>query len=386
MRATMAVVALLVVSVAMPTATVVAAPAATTQQGSAYSGTHVSFDTESNAMTDYTVNGRTAMESVSVQSSSETQAGGGADVGVDLSAVTDFAGADVSVSATTDTRATVASDSGAEMQAHDTDRGILVVTSGGGSQYVRANISSSSEAEDSGAQRVVVTHDDGSEGTFIATGDGEVTVNERGNVTAQVAEDDRLVYRQYESERSDSDEEQERMIADGTAAAEVFVEQSSEGGQETAADTARYSEDTTVEITQQSRERVNMTVDRSQREGRVIITSVSEQAFSSTDDLSVTVDGEAAAEASSYSEVRQATQDGDQSQYLVRQSSGAEASSDVVVGINHFSSRDVGVASSDGGGGGDGGGGSGGTSPGFGVAAAVLALAGAALVARTRRA
>ena len=53
------------------------------------------------------------------------------------------------------------------------------------------------------------------------------------------------------------------------------------------------------------------------------------------------VDGEAAVEASSYSELESATEGGDSSKFLVRQSSSAEASADVLVALNEFSERDV---------------------------------------------
>lgn len=370
----------IVLVVAVGLVPVVAAPPGISQQGSAYSGTFVSFDTSGDAVTDYAVNGRTVIQSVSVQSESKAASRDGIDLGADLSVVTNFAGAAVSVSSTSSTQATVTSDSGAKLRAHDNDRGILVVTADGESQLVRANISASSEAEQAAGNRVVVTQEDGNQGTFIATGGGEVTVNEDGNVSARV-NNGVLVYRQYEGERTDSEDQQERMIADGTAAAEVYVQQSSEGGQEVATDVVAYSEDTTVDVTERSRNRVDLTVDRAQSEGRVVITSLSEEAFESTDNIRVAVDGNATVEASSYSEIRQATKGGAQSKYLVRQSSGARASSDVVVGINEFSSRDVSVTSADD----DGTEGADGDAPGFGVGVALIALVTAGLLARYRR-
>ena len=128
-----------------------------------------------------------------------------------------------------------------------------------------------------------------------------------------------------------------------------------------------------------------MTAERTESQRKVIITTVSDETFGSAESTEVLVDGEAAAEANSYSEVQQATRDGDNSRYLVRQSSSAEASSDVVVGVNHFSERQISMQSdgdsTDGGDGGlsdaDG--------PGFGVLAAIAALGGA-LVALRRRA
>lgn len=64
------------------------------------------------------------------------------------------------------------------------------------------------------------------------------------------------------------------------------------------------------------------------------------------------------------------------STYLVDQSSSAEAATDVVVGVDHFSTREVTASGS--------GGGSGVGVPGFGVGAALVAVAGAMLFARAR--
>jgi PGF-CTERM protein len=130
----------------------------------------------------------------------------------------------------------------------------------------------------------------------------------------------------------------------------------------------------------------------------VVVTSVSESVVSSAEDVSVTVDGEAAARADSYAEVRQATQGGETSTFLVQQSSSAEASYDVVVGINHFSERSLSVQDSgsssedsgaDAGSGSDSDSdqrtpdGSSGDGAGFGVGIAVVSLVGAALLARS---
>ena len=125
-----------------------------------------------------------------------------------------------------------------------------------------------------------------------------------------------------------------------------------------------------------------MTAERTESQGKVVITTVSDEAFGSADSTEVFVDGEAAAQADSYGEVRQATRDGDNSRYLVRQSSSAEAATDVVVGINQFSERQVSMQSD--GDTGDDGGISDADGPGFGALAAIAALGGA-LVALRRR-
>ena len=67
---------------------------------------------------------------------------------------------------------------------------------------------------------------------------------------------------------------------------------------------------------------------------------------------------------------------GDNSAFLVRSSSSAEATTDVVVGVNHFSERELSMQSDE-----SAGATSSGGQPGFGVGLAVVALAGAALLA-----
>lgn len=386
---------LLVVAVSLSPAA--AAGAATTDETSAYSGSHVSFDTNGEAVVDYTVDGRTIVESVAVESKSSAEAEGDAGAGVSLSSITSLTGGTLTISSTAKTSATVVSDSGARLKAHDNSRGNLVVRADGESQLVTANVSADAEAEQASEQRVVVRSDDGAEGAFIVVGDGDVTVNERGNVTAQIGEDGRLVYRQYAEGRTESDAMQERLIANGTAAAEVHVQQSAAASGEAVVDVVNYSDDTTVQVEETTENRVRMTVERSESEGRVIITSVSNATFESPDSIEVTVDGEAATRADSYAAVRSAAAGGETSKFLVRQSASADAAADVVVGINHFSERQVTMESADGatptGDGYDDTDGDGtdsptsGLGPGLGVGAAVVAVAAvsAALLARSRR-
>jgi PGF-CTERM protein len=381
---------LLVVSAVGPTA---AAAAGVTQEGKAYTGTHVTFDTKADAIADYSVDGNTVVDSVAVQSKSKTESSGGLGVDISLKAVTNFDAAGLSVASSSSTQATVEAESGATIAAHDNDRGIMVVSAGDESQYVNANLSSGSQAEQAGDNRVVVQKEGGSTGTFIVVGDGDVTVNEAGNVSARLGEGAKLVYRQYEGERSDGEKQQERLIADGTAAAEVYYQQAEESGDsgtQRTADVVQYGEDTSVEVTERSQNRVNMTVDRTTHQGKVVIVSVTESAMENAQNAKVYVDGEAAVKASSYSGVQSAANGGDDCKYLVQSSSSAQASTDVVVGINHFSARQMSVQSGDdsSSGGDDSGDGSGdsptdGSGPGFGVLAALAAI-GAALFARTR--
>jgi PGF-CTERM protein len=328
-----------VLTVLLVVAAVGPAAMAASSQGQAYAGTHVSFDTTNNAVVDYTVDGETMFESAQIQSQSDVQSQGSAEA--NITGVTDFAGAALSVGAELETSTTVSAESGAEMRVHDSDRGILVISSGEQSQYVGVNLSGGAQAETDGDGRVVVTTDDGARGTFIVVGDGAVTVNDEGNVTAELDADSQLVFRAYGEERTSEDQTQEALIANGTAAAEVYVTETSEAGSETTADVVHYGENTTVEVTQKSEGEIRMTAERTESEGRVVITSVSESVIDATEDLSVMVDGEAAVEASSYSELEGATEGGDTSKFLVRQSASTEATADVLIGVNHFSERDI---------------------------------------------
>ena len=383
---TVLVVLLLIVSSAVPIGTAAAAA----QQGEAYAGSYVEFETTNDAIVNYSVNGNTVFQSVKVQSQSTAENQGSVQAGAGLSAVTDITGAALSLDSQTEVSATVTAENGATMEAHDNSRGILTVRSGGDSQYVTVNVSSSSQAENEGDQRVVVSSDDGTQGTFIVVGDGEVTVNEQGNVSADLESDDKLVFRSYSEGRTEEDEQEEQLISDGQAAAEVYVMESSEQGSEFAADVVQYSEDTTVEVTQQSEGTVRMTANRSQDQGKIIITSVSEQAISSAEDLQVTVDGEAAAEASSYSDLEGAI-GSDSSKFLVDQQSSAQASADVLVAVNQFSTREI-TMSEDGddSGGSETDGSDGGqettdvNTPGFGPIAALIALVAVAALAVAR--
>lgn len=372
---------------------------ASAQQAAAYSGTHLTFDTGENSVVDYTVNGEAIVRNLSVQSKSKAQRQGGIGTGASLSAVTKLSGARVSSTATARTNATVGFASGAEMAAHDNGRGVFVVRSGGQSQYVEVGISSGSGAEQSGEKRVVVTSDNGTNSVFLVVGAGQVTVNEAGNVTAEIGKNGSLVYRQYTGERDGNDKKQERFITDGKATAAVYIQQTGQDGRKRATDVVQYSQETTVDVTRKSKGTVEMTVDRTKSEGSAILCTVSNNVFESTEDIRVRVDGEAAAEANSYSGIGQSVTGGadSNSTYLVHPSSSAGATADVVVGINHFSQRSVTMTSdtptatqtatdTEDGMGGDGDQPTDGGVPGFGPLTAVLAgaLVAMALYARRR--
>jgi PGF-CTERM protein len=360
---------------------------------SAYAGTHVSFDVAESAVTDYRVANESVFSSVKVQSQSGAESGGLLSADASLSAVTSIAGSALSVESRTSASASIRAEGSASMSAHDNGHGVLVVSSGDSDQYVVANLSSgaSAEAESEG----------GTEGTFIVVGDGNATVNDDGDVSAALDAGSKLAFRAYPGGKDGADERGEEMIANGTATAEVHA--MAQGG-EAVFDTVTYAGNTTVESTTRAEGSVNATVDRASSTGTVVIASVSEEAVAAASDITVEVDGEAAAEASSDAALRNAI-GSNTSKYAVAAGGAAEARTDVFVAVNHFSERTVSVqdggseSGADGDGGADGADGgsdgesgdsdgdggdttaSGGT-PGFGPLAALAALAALVLLRR----
>ncbi|WP_435347920.1 PGF-CTERM sorting domain-containing protein [Haloarchaeobius sp. HRN-SO-5] len=310
----------------------------------AYAGAHVTFDTDERAVTNYSVDGETMLESVRTQSRSSAERGADVGIGAEASLVdlADLPGAAVSVEATAETNATVSAGRSATIEAHDTERGVLVVTPGDDEQVVAANVSVEADAQAVDESRVLVERD-GSTGVFVLVGDGNVTVTDDGQVVANVSDDAKLTFRAYgEGERDADARATERMIANGTAVAEVAVE---EHDGEAVTDTVSYGANTTVEAAQTGATTTEVTVDRAAHEGKVVVVSVSEAAAENADALSVSVDGEAAAEAESYSELRSAI-GSETSRYMVRENADANASAAVLVGVNHFSERTITVSDS----------------------------------------
>lgn len=309
--------------------------------GKAYAETHVSFDLEGNAVTDYTVNGDPVLRSVQIQSQSRTKTTGTINIGASLSALARLDGAGLSVGATTSTEARVTAENGGTITAHDNGHGILVVESGNQSDYVVANLSSGASASAESDSQVAVTTANGTEGTFLVVGEGNVTVNEDGNVAAALDEDGQLIFRAYPDGKDDDADKQEALIANGTATAEAYV---MTDGEETVVDTVRYGQNTTVEATQTAKDNVTLRVERTTHAGTILFTTVSETVVNTTGDLTVTVDGEAAVKAATYSQLQSAL-GSDQSRYMVRSVGSASASTEAMIAVNHFSTRTVSMRS-----------------------------------------
>ncbi|WP_254761813.1 PGF-CTERM sorting domain-containing protein [Natrinema marinum] len=360
--------------------------------GSAYAGANVAFDVEGDAITDYRVGGERTFASVAVQSQREadSSSSGGLDGSLGLEAATNLNGAGLSVASQTQASAQIRAESGATLSAHDTQRGTLVVESGDEAQYVEADLAAEAEASEEGERVRVETGD--RQGVFLVVGDGEVGVAD-GNVTADLGANATLAFRSYaDGERDERAQYEESLIAEGSAAVDVTAEQR-DG--ELVTDAVTYGQETSANVSQSANNRVNVTIDRAVHEGTVVMTTVSEEAVGNLEDISVRIDGEAAVEASSKSELESAI-GGDQSRYMVVQDAQAEGQATVYIAVNHFSTRtatidgngsgsDDSADGSSGGSGGDSSGASGDSTPGFGAGVAVIAISMAALRTRLER-
>jgi len=313
--------------------------------GHAYAGSNVTFDAQDSAMANYTVDGHTVVQRLGVQSTSKASSSGSLDVGananVDLGTLTDVDFASISVGARTETGARVTTESGATVTANDDDHGVLVVDSGGKSQVVVANVSADASASASGENRVTVTSGDGTETTFVAVGNASVDVNENGDVASQVGANGKLVARTYPQGKTKADEHAEEYVASGLAVGEAYATAGANASGDAATSTVTYANDTTIEAAQTGESTVNVTVDRTAHQGKVVVTTVSKDAVGSLDDVSVTVDGEAAVEASSYADLESAV-GSDHAAYVVKQQTEGQAT--VFVAFNHFSTHTASIS------------------------------------------
>lgn len=263
------------------------------------------------------------------------------------------------------------------MNAHDSERGHLLIEAGGDAQYVEVRLAGDAEAHPEDDSRVTTTRENGPQGTFIVVGDGSATVNRNGDVTVDLREDDRVVFRSSGDERSDDDAEQERLIAEGAATAEAYV---TADGDDVVVDAVEYAADTNVEVANATGTAVELTVERTTDEGTLVLTTVNDAALGTLEAIHVTVDGDAATSVSSYGELESAADGGDGAAFAVVNE--GDASADVLVAVDHFSERPITIAGEDdtateGGSAVDG-------QPGFGIGVALIALL-SALLALHRR-
>lgn len=319
--------------------------------GGTYVGTHVQFDEGTDAVSGYAVGDAVLVERLAVQSAGEARSQVGVDVG--LRGTTNLDGAAIETRQEARANVSLGFASGGEMAVHDTSRGVVQLHANDGDQVVTAELAAESRATSENDRRVVVTREDGTEGIFLVVGDGEVVVNDDGGVTAEVEDGSQLVYRQYESERSDDDEDAERMIESGVATVEVYVQTATaddaDGDErpETVVQPVEYGQNVTVEALSESRETVELAVERTDETGTVVLTSVDEAAFENAESVEVSLDGEAVAQADSMGEVEGSATDGDEPRYYLSQSTSTEATTDVAVGIDGFSERHLELVAGD---------------------------------------
>lgn len=377
MHRTAVAVAAAVLIVALVTASAVPAAIATpvvAQSGSAeaYSGTHVEFDTEDGGIVDYRLDGESLFDSVATESRSAFETRTDARFDGELAAVSGIAGASTSITARSATHAAVETGGSATMNVYDSERGHLVIEAGGDAQLVEVRLAG--DAEDD--SRVVVTRENGTQGAFIVVGDGSVTVNRNGDVTVELREDDRVVFRSSGDERTADDAEQERLIAEGAATAETYV---TADGDDVVVAAVEYATDTSVKAANPTGAAIELTVDRTMDEGTIVLTTVDEAAVGPIEGIAVSVDGAAATPVTSYGELEAAADDGDGPAFAV--ANEGNASADVLVAVDHFSERSVTVTGGDESAGDDGGSAVD-DQPGFGVGVALIALLSALLAWR----
>lgn len=342
-------------------------PAAGGAPEESHAGTHVSFAAEDRAVTDYAVRNETILDSLRV--ASERAVG---DANRSPSNVTHVEGARLTVGATTDAETRVLARNGATVAAHDNRRGVLVVASGEGVDYAVADLPAGANATAESDSQVAVTTRNGTPATLLVVGEGRVAVNDAGGVTARLGDGGRLVLRAYPDGKTEADETRENLLASGGVAAELYVgtPNGNATGDETGGteqsrrpvvDTVSYDDNATVEVAEVGEDRVALAVNRTTGEGTVLLASVSPAVLNASGGVSVAVDGETAAEAVTFSQLRSAV-GSEQSRYLVERAGGdaerGEASSgaegedaskavEVAVGVNRLDGRTVSLASAE---------------------------------------
>lgn len=312
------------------------------QGAESYAGVHVEFEGESDALTNYTVDDRTYLASLQVQSKSTAEGDEGVQAGTSLANVTDLEGSDLSVREESATHLEFASESGATVAAHDNEYGILVVGSENGTQFVRANVTEGADTAYAGGAGVTVEREDGGLASFIVVGDGEVDITDDGNVAAEIDEDDRLVVRHYEQTRRTADRNYEAMIVRGTTPAEVFVMER-DGGH--VVDVVTYDDGTTVDVEAADDAGLRMDVERDSPEGAIVLTSFESRSLADPDAVNVTVDGERARRARTYSQLRTAATGGEEPWFMAIRRGEGTLTADVTVAVEGFSTRSIAVFS-----------------------------------------
>ncbi|MFB6236347.1 MAG: PGF-CTERM sorting domain-containing protein [Halopenitus sp.] len=362
-RLTVLVATLLVVSMAAPAAVT---PAAAGEHE--YDGKHVSFDIKSNGIAEYSVNNETLFSSVKTQAASEAAVDVGA--GVDASAIAGFEGAGLEATSTTTAAARFRTENGAQVAAHDTERGHLTIHATEQRTLVQINMSDPVGTTPKGT--LIVVGGAKQVGSVFIVGEGNLSITEEGNIVADLHKGSGLVFRSNGENRTTQDQATERLIERGAAAGEVYV---SKRNGEVVADTVQYDTDISVEIAQYEKGFVEVAVNRTTEKGTIVIMEVSKKLIEDPGAASVRVSGTEATRVDTHAELRRSLGKGEPT-YKVSQATTSQANAAVLVAIDSFSRQTVvieerqestPVEES---------------APGFGVSAALLAMLTATLAAR----
>ena len=201
--------AVLVVAVglAVPAIAVGAAP----HDDGTYEGTYASFAVDDDGIADDTVQNETLFPDVSVAAGEPVDDVSGIDVDGSPMEVTNHA----------ESRIDLATDDGAEAYTYDNERGHLVVHAAEERTHVQVEVNEITGVSTEGDLALVQAGEQ--TGSFVIAGQsgGEVGVTDDGEVVADLAEGDRLVFRSHGPVRDAEDEASERLISQGIAAGEA---------------------------------------------------------------------------------------------------------------------------------------------------------------------
>jgi len=362
-RLTALVATLLVVSMAAPAAVT---PAAADEHE--YDGKHVSFDIKPNGIAEYSVNNETLFSSVKTRAASEPAVDVGA--GVDASAIAGFEGAGIEATSTTTAAARFRTENGAQVAAHDTERGHLTIHATEQRTLVQINMSDPVGTTPEGS--VIVVGGATQVGSVFVVGEGNLSITEEGNIVADLPRGSGLVFRSNGDNRTTQDQATERLIERGSAAGEVYV---SQRNGEVVADTVQYDTDISVEVAQYEDGFVEVGVNRTTEQGTIVIMEVSKKLIEDPGDTAVRVSGTKATRVDTHAELRRSLGKGEPT-YKVSRATTGQANAAILVAIDSFSGQTViieerqeSTAVEE-------------STPGFGVSVALLAMLTVTLAAR----
>lgn len=355
---------------------VASAATVTGLQGGEESGDHITLEFTNQQVVNYTVGNQTFLASIQAQSVEQVETDG-------LQSLTEFEGSAMESTGEDEATWLVNTQSNANFEFNDNPHGTFIAEGVDVAQYARFVVAEGVEATDENQRKVTLTTDGNAAASFILVGDGEVTVNQNGDVVARIGDASTLVFRAYPDGKSNSDEQMERYIENGNGVAEIYARQP---GTDSIVDHARYQQDVAPTAEQTDDTTVQTDIEYTEGESGVVLFTLSQAFTEASGAINATVNGQQAQEVTSFGELDGAL-DGNQSRYMVVE---LESRTDVIVAVNQFAAQTtVGVSGASGQEqqqtplqeGDDG---NQTDQPGFGVLAAIVALAVAALAAARR--